>query len=124
VARADVNKTFTDETLWDVFPGDSAMSVAMRKHDWTSTPLGPPQAWPDGLKVPVRMMLTSRFEMWLGWGPDLAFFYNDAYAPTLGAKHGNALGRATRQVWAEIFDAIEDRVVSVMRDGIATWDRR
>ncbi|MCK7473865.1 MAG: hypothetical protein MZV49_10835 [Rhodopseudomonas palustris] len=32
------------------------------------------------------MMLTSRFEMWLGWGPDLAFFYNDAYIPTLGAN--------------------------------------
>jgi hypothetical protein len=98
------------------------MSAAMRAHDWAATPLGPAQGWPDGLKVPIRMMLMSRFEMWLGWGSDLAFFYNDAYIPTLGAKHGSALGRPTRQVWAEIFDAVEQRFVSVMRDGIATWD--
>jgi len=69
------------------------------------------------------MMLTSRFEMWLGWGPDLAFFYNDAYLPTLGVKHPDGLGRPVREVWAEIFADVEDRMESVMRDGIATWDK-
>ena len=49
----------------------------MRTHDSASTPLGPPDTWPQGLKVPLQILLTSRFEMWLGWGPDLAFFYND-----------------------------------------------
>ncbi len=112
-----------DEVLSDVFPGDGVMSEAMRRHDWAATPLGPPQAWPQGLKVPLRMMLTSRFEMWLGWGPGLNFFYNDAYLPTLGVKHPDALGRPLRDVWAEIFAAIADRIDSVMRDGIATWDK-
>jgi PAS domain S-box-containing protein len=112
-----------DEVLSDVFPGDGVMSKAMRRHDWAATPLGPPHAWPEGLKVPLRMMLTSRFEMWLGWGPDLAFFYNDAYLPTLGVKHPDALGLPVRDVWAEVFAAVEDRVDSVMRDGIATWDK-
>jgi PAS domain S-box-containing protein len=112
-----------DEVLSDVFPGDGVMSEAMRRHDWAATPLGPPHSWPQGLKVPLRMMLTSRFEMWLGWGPDLAFFYNDAYIPTLGVKHPDALGRPVREVWAEIFAAVEDRIDSVMRDGIATWDK-
>jgi PAS domain S-box-containing protein len=95
----------------------------MRSHDWESTPLGPARAWPEGLKVPLRMMLTSRFEMWLGWGHDLAFFYNDAYIPTLGVKHPAALGRPLRQVWGEIFAELESRFVSVMRDGVATWDK-
>ncbi len=99
------------------------MAAQMRAHDWASTPLGPPEFWPDGLKVPVRIMLTSRFEMWLGWGPDLAFFYNDAYRPTLGDKHPTALGRPTRDVWPEIFDRLVGRFTSVMRDGIATWDK-
>jgi PAS domain S-box-containing protein len=99
------------------------MSVLMRAHDWTATPLGPPEAWPDGLKVPLRMMLTSRFEMWLGWGENLAVFYNDAYIPTLGAKHPDALGQPMRRVWSEVFADVEDRVVSVMRDGIPTWDK-
>lgn len=108
--------------LDDVFPGESAMAALMRAHDWGATPLGDPEHWPEGLKVPLRMMLTSRFEMWLGWGEDLAFFYNDAYVPTLGMKHPDALARPTRVVWPEIFEALEGRFKSVMRDGVATWD--
>lgn len=94
----------------------------MRAKDWRATPLGDPDGWPEGLKVPLRMMLSSRFEMWLGWGDDLAFFYNDAYIPTLGAKHPFALGEPVRVVWKEIYDDVKDRFASVMRDGIATWD--
>jgi PAS domain-containing protein len=56
-------------------------------------------------------------------GPDLAFFYNDAYMPTLGTKHPDALGRPMKDVWKEVFTAVEDRIVSVMRDGVATWDK-
>jgi PAS domain S-box-containing protein len=111
------------DILQDTFPGDSVMSAAMRAHDWASTPLGEPAGWPEGLKVPLRMMLTSRFEMWLGWGDDIAFFYNDAYIPTLGEKHGLALGRPVREVWTEIFDTVKDRFFSVMRDGASTWDK-
>lgn len=98
------------------------MSAAMRGKDWRSSSLGDPAGWPEGLKVPLRMMLTSRFEMWLGWGEDLLFFYNDAYIPTLGIKHPSALGTPMRIVWQEVFHTVEDRIRSVMRDGIATWD--
>ena len=105
------------------FPGDTEMSALMRAHDWAATPLGPPEHWPEALKIPLRMMLTSRFEMWLGWGPDLAFFYNDAYIRTLGIKHPDALGRPTAVVWKEIYAALQDRFATVMRDGAATWDK-
>lgn len=95
----------------------------MRAQDWTGTPLGPPDRWPEGLKVPLRMMLTSRFEMWLGWGPELSFFYNDAYIPTLGVKHPHALGQPMSQVWKEVFEDVRDRIEFVMQGGIATWDK-
>ena len=102
-------------------PGELARLVA--EQDWASTSLGPLEGWPDGLKVALQVMLSSRFEMWLGWGPDLKFFYNDAYVPTLGIKHPAALGRPMKEVWNEVFADVEDRIVSVMRDGIATWDK-
>ncbi len=111
-----------DRVLENTFPGDSEMSALMRAHDWSSTPLGAPAAWPEGLKVPLRMMLTSRFEMWMGWGEELFFFYNDAYIPTLGSKHPRALGLPTRDVWTEIFSVVEGRFNAVMRDGQSTWD--
>jgi PAS domain S-box-containing protein len=106
-----------------IFPGVSDLSQLMREHDWESHALVSPHHWPDGLKVPLGMMLTSRFEMWLGWGPDIAFFYNDAYVPTLGIKHPRSLGRPMREVWKEVFADVEDRIRSVMADGVATWDK-
>ncbi|WP_205691963.1 ATP-binding protein [Caulobacter soli] len=113
----------TSQTLAQVFPGDSDMARRMRETDWAATPLGPPEAWPTGLKTPLAMMLTSRFEMWLGWGEDLRFFYNDAYAPTLGTKHPASLGRPFHEVWREVYADVEPQVHSVMRDGVATWNK-
>ena len=108
--------------LTSIFPGDSTMARVMRDWDWAATPLGPPERWPDGLKIPLRMLLTSRFEMWLGWGPDLQFFYNDAYVPTLGLKHPSMLGKPFREVWAEVYADVEDQVARV-RAGEATWNK-
>ena len=107
----------------DIFIGDGEMARLMRATDWGSTPLGPVERWPDALKVALRILLTSRFEMWLGWGPDVAFFYNDAYRPTLGRKHPAALAMPTRLLWSEIWDDIRPRVQTVYADGQATWDR-
>ncbi|MDO3445559.1 response regulator [Agrobacterium sp. V1] len=99
------------------------MAQLMRKRDWASTALGPPDTWPETLKVALRLLLTSKFEMWLGWGPDIAFFYNDAYRPTLGHKHPNALGVPTKILWAEIWDDVKDRLATVYETGQSTWDR-
>lgn len=97
------------------------MARTMREHDWNSTPLGDPATWPEALKTPLRMLLTSKFEMWLGWGPDLHFFYNDAYIPTIGIKHPAMLGRPFREVWSEVYDDVADQVDRV-RAGEATWN--
>ncbi len=99
------------------------MATRMRAFDWAATPLGPVHTWPQSLRTSVRILLTSRFAMWMGWGPELTFFYNDAYARmTLGKKHPWALGRAARQVWAEIWRDIGPRIEQVMETGTATWD--
>lgn len=111
------------EPYSDIFVGDGEMARLMRTHDWSATALGDPAAWPNGLKVALRLLLTSRFEMWLGWGPDINFFYNDAYRPTLGIKHPNSLAVPTRVLWAEIWDDIKERLATVYERGEATWDR-
>jgi signal transduction histidine kinase len=107
------------------FDGDSEMAVLMRAHDWANSSLGSPEHWPESLRTAVRIVLTSRFAMWMGWGKDLTFLYNDAYASmTLGAKHPWALGRPAREVWAEIWPQIASRVDRVLHTGEATWDER
>ena len=112
-----------DAPYADIFVGSSEMAHRMRAHDWTATPLGPPEQWPETLKVALRILLTSRFEMWLGWGPDVLFFYNDAYRPTLGNKHEHALARPTREVWAEIWNDVRGRIETVYQQGESTWDK-
>ncbi|MES2188395.1 MAG: ATP-binding protein [Pseudomonadota bacterium] len=106
-----------------IFAGDSAMAQRMRAHDWAATPLGPPALWSEALATALRILLTSRFEMWLGWGPDIRYFYNDAYVPTLGRKHPWALGQPMREVWSEVWEQVQDRVRTVYERGEATWDQ-
>src|ERR1700729_2365669 len=98
--------------------GDDLLEV-----DWAATPLGPIEAWPNALTTVVRVLLTSRFAMWMAWGADLTFLCNDAYRrDTLGQKYPWALGRPAREVWAEIWPEIGPRIETVLRTGEATWD--
>jgi PAS domain S-box-containing protein len=103
--------------------GGGTLGQLIRDFDWSKTPLGPIDAWPQSLKTVVRMLLTSRFAMWMSWGPELTFFYNDAYGRmSLGKKHPWALGKPSRQVWAEIWNDIGPRIQKVLDSGEATWD--
>ncbi|HTW13306.1 MAG TPA: ATP-binding protein, partial [Solirubrobacteraceae bacterium] len=91
--------------------------------DWQHTPLGPPEEWPGSLRTVVRVLLSSRFSMWMAWGPELTFFCNDAYRrATLGEKYPWALGRPASEVWAEIWPEVSPRIDRVLRTGEATWD--
>jgi PAS domain S-box-containing protein len=92
--------------------------------DWRQTPIGPPDAWPRELATAVRILLTSRFAMWMAWGPDLTFFCNDAYRrDTLGTKYPWALGRPATEVWEEIWGDIGPRIDAVLSTGESTWDQ-
>jgi PAS domain S-box-containing protein len=68
----------------------------------------------------LDIALSSRQPMFIAWGPELTFVYNDAYAEILGNKHPDALGRPFQSVWWDIWDDIKplvDRALS----GEATW---
>jgi len=105
----------------DVFQGGGEMGALMRAYDWTSTPLGRPEDWPRSLQSIVRMMLTSRYQMWMAWGEALTFFCNDAYSPTLGIKHPLALGKPAKAVWAEIWADISPLIDRVLATGEANY---
>jgi PAS domain S-box-containing protein len=94
----------------------------MRAFDWSSTTLGAPEGWPSSLRASIRVMLTSRFAMWMAFGPDLTFFCNDAYLPTTGNKSDWVLGARSDKVWAEIWPDIGPRIEQVLATGEATWD--
>ena len=94
--------------------GGGELGGLIRRHEWAATPLGPAPAWPQSLKTAVRIMLTSRQPIWIGWGPDLTFLYNDAYKSIIGGKHPQALGRPTADVWREIWADIGPLLATAM----------
>jgi signal transduction histidine kinase len=99
------------------------VSDLVRDFDWSTTPLGAAETWPESLRTTVRILLTSRFPMWMAWGPELTILYNDAYARvTLGKKHPSALGQPAAEVWPEIWPDIGPRIARVMETGEASWD--
>ena len=83
--------------------GGGEMGARIRAADWSASPLGPPEAWPQALKTAAGIVLSSKFPMFLAWGPELRFLYNDGYSDILGRKHPSALGHAFEDIWAEIW---------------------
>jgi PAS domain S-box-containing protein len=78
----------------------------VRAFDWAKTPLGPRTQWPRALWQAVEMILASGFPMAVRWGPEFITLYNDAYIAILGDKHPEALGKPSREIWAEVYDEL------------------
>ena len=102
--------------------GGGEMGKLIREMDWSKTPLGPIESWPQSLKTSIPLMLNSRYPMFVWWGRELTNLYNDAYIPILGARHPEALGQPAARIWAEIWDVIGPQTEIVMREGRATWN--
>jgi PAS domain-containing protein len=100
--------------------GGGEVGALMRSRDWTESPLGPPATWPPSLRTIVELLLQSRFPMFVAWGPELGFLYNDPYAEILGTKHPSALGKRFYDIWSEIWLDISPLIEAAMA-GQATY---
>ncbi len=93
--------------------GDCANLIAAL--DWSRTPLGPIDRWPQSLKTATALMLRSPVPMVMLWGVDGMMLYNDAYSAFAGGRHPQLLGSKVREGWPEVA-AFNDHV---MRVGLA-----
>jgi two-component sensor histidine kinase len=99
------------------------MGALMRAYDWSGSPLGSPEKWPQSLRAMIRVMLNTNHPMWIWWGPDLIQFYNDAYRETMGPEmHPSALGAKGRESWHYIWHIIGPQIEHVMAGEGSTWD--
>jgi signal transduction histidine kinase len=104
----------------DFLAGGGRVGALMRDYDWSGSPLGPPELWPQSLRSVVGLLLQSQFPMFVAWGDELGFLYNDSYAEILGAKHPRALGRRFADIWSEIWPDISPLIDAAMA-GHATY---
>ena len=104
--------------------GGGEMGARMREMNWSSTSLGSPETWPQSLRSTLGMLLPSKAQIVLFWGPEFIVLYNDAYRPVFGAKHPSALGLSGSRAWSEIWDSqLHDLLAGVVRTGEAFWAR-
>jgi signal transduction histidine kinase len=98
------------------------MADLTRAYDWSHTPVGPIDEWPEALLITVNTLLCSRHPMFLWWGKELVQFYNDAYRPSIREdKHPSALGQRGRECWPEVWPIIGPQIEAVMTRGEASW---
>jgi signal transduction histidine kinase/CheY-like chemotaxis protein len=99
------------------------MEQRIRAYDWSSTPLGPLEGWPQSLRTALKIALNSRYPIWMGWGRDLINLYNDPYIPVLGKRDEWALGASARDVWKEIWvEHLGPQADAVLLRGEASWN--
>jgi signal transduction histidine kinase len=89
-------------------PARGEMARRFREFDWSATPIGPAEFWPESWRNAVQIILDSSFPTALALGKEeLIYFYNDAFIPLAGAsRHPAALGLPVPVAWKEIWDQI------------------
>ncbi len=90
--------------------GEAAARIAAL--DWSVTPLGPIEDWPQSRKTALSMMLRAPLPMVTLWGEEGVMIYNDAYAAFAGSRHPGVFGTRVREGWPEVA-AFNDNVMKV-----------
>ena len=66
--------------------GGGEMGERIRALDWSKTPLGPVDGWPQSLRSALSHLLPSKAQISMFWGPELVTLYNDAYRVSSAAS--------------------------------------
>jgi signal transduction histidine kinase/DNA-binding response OmpR family regulator len=117
MSRVEQPRRISPEPM-DPLQGGGEMGALMRSIDWSTTPVGPVDAWPSSLRTVVSILLASQHPIFVWWGKEMVQFYNDGYRPILGSKkHPAAMGQCGRDCWREIWDVIEPMIETVFAGG-------
>jgi len=90
----------------DFLVGRSDFLDYIRDKDWSTTPLGALEEWPQSLRTTISLCLASNFPINIIWGPDHTQVYNDGYRIVCGDAHPRALGESYRKTWASAWPVI------------------
>lgn len=107
----------------------------MRRHDWSATPLGPPERWPAVLKSAAGLALGAAQPTLVLWGAERLMLCNGGFAPLCGDRFPDCLGHPLDLPWPDARTALEPYFVeafagrscrtgrialSLFRDGLPT----
>jgi PAS domain S-box-containing protein len=94
------------------------MALLTQNHNWTTTPVGAIETWPQSLRTALSIVLQSAFPMLLFWGKDLIAFYNDPYTKILQTDNRHpALGKKAVDIWPEGWETVKPLLEKVYYEG-------
>lgn len=93
-------------TTVDLPMGGGVMGQRIRQAAWSETSLGPREAWSSALKTTLGFLVNSPDPLYLVWGPDQLFFFNDAYRALFPAIADSDLGQPIASVWGSAWSDI------------------
>ncbi|HTM15297.1 MAG TPA: HWE histidine kinase domain-containing protein [Terracidiphilus sp.] len=92
--------------------GGGDMATLISAYDWSGTPLGALETWPQSLKTATAILLRSPVPIVMLWGEDGIMICNDAYSVFAAERHPRLLGCKVREGWPEVAD-FNDNVMKV-----------
>lgn len=99
-----------EETITNTKPdfllGGGKMGELIRSKDWSKTPLGTPDTWPQSLRTAVSLCIASNFPIDIIWGSHRVQIYNDGYWPITGDKHPMSMGQDFKECWLSAWPVI------------------
>ncbi|RKH01981.1 ATP-binding protein [Corallococcus carmarthensis] len=84
------------------------MAALIASLDWSRSPLGPIESWPQSLRTTVSLCLASNFPINIIWGDGHNQIYNAGYRVLCGAVHPRAMGESYRVTWASAWSALRE----------------
>lgn len=109
------------ESWPDSLNNGSEMAGRILSRDWSRTALGPIESWPAALRTALGMCLSTRFPMYIYWGPDRLQFYNDAGIWIMGTRHPDTAMGPVSEVFPEIWPVIKDMFDHIEQTGEPSW---
>lgn len=82
--------------------GGGQLAHIIAAHDWSRTPLGPMDDWPQSLKTTIALILRSPVPIVTLWGEAGVMIYNDGYSLFAANRHPLSLGANVREAWPEV----------------------
>jgi PAS domain S-box-containing protein len=103
-----------DRSPHTLIHGNGQMAELIRHHDWSSTPLGRVELWPESLLCSVNLMLACAFPSLVFWDGDMVQLYNDAFRPLLAERHPSGLGQTAQECWSDAWHIVGPNLKRVM----------
>jgi PAS domain S-box-containing protein len=108
-------------TETDFLVAGGEMATLVRSFDWSKTPLGPIDGWPNALKTAIGSMMMSPVPIVTLWGEDGVMIYNDAYSVFAGGRHPEILGSKVREGWPEVADFNDNVMKTCLAGGTLSY---